>query len=81
MSKITISAVLTCLRLVIGFVSKVIRLIYTIIDLVDDGCINASVARPDWMDVLVRAIDSLENLGTSLSDVEDTIYHESQNNG
>lgn len=75
MSKITINAVLTVLRLVISLVGKCCRLIYTIIDLVDDGCLNASAPRPEWLTVLPSAINTLESLLSHLSSVEDDVYH------
>ena len=73
MSKITVNAVLTVLRLVILFITKATRLIYSIADLVDDGCLNASVTRPDWMIVLNRALESLQTLSLDLGRVEDEI--------
>lgn len=79
MSKITINAVLTVLRLVISLTTKVVRLIYSIIDLVDDGCINASAPRPEWMQVLVSAINTIESVGSHLTVVEDEIYNDSVN--
>lgn len=77
MSKITINAVLTLLRLVIAIVGKAIRVIYAISDLVDDGCINASAPRPEWMSVLSQALVSLQSLGSSLTSIEEDVYHES----
>lgn len=77
MSKITINAVLTLLRLVIVIVSKAVRVIYAITDLVDDGCLNSSSPRPDWMQVLLRALNSLQSLGSELTSIEDDVYHES----
>ena len=41
MSKITINTILAVLRLVMTLVAKCIRLVYSIMDIVDDGCINA----------------------------------------
>lgn len=76
MSKITVNAVLTVLRLAVGLTGKVIRLLYTISDLVDDGCINASVTRPDWMITLNSVLSSLEGLISHLRGVEDEVYNE-----
>ena len=73
MSKITINAVLTVLRLVIFSITKASRLIYAIMDLVDDGCINESVTRPDWMIVLTRALESLQSISTDLNRVQDEV--------
>lgn len=77
MSKITVNAVLTVLRLVVGLTTKCIRLLYSIADLVDDGCLNASIARPDWMVTLNSVLSSFETLVGHLSSVEDDVYHES----
>lgn len=73
MSKITISAVLTVLRLLISFLGKSVRLIYTIIDLVDDGCRNNSAELPEWLSVLSSAINTVEDVITHLSTVEDEL--------
>lgn len=74
MSKITINAVLTVLRLLGAFVGKCIRLAYAICDLVDDGCINASVSRPDWMITLGSVLNTLENLSCHVGTIEDEVY-------
>lgn len=74
MSKITINAVLTVLRLAISLIGKVVRLLYSVSDLVDDGCINASVPRPEWMVSLCSVISTLENLQIHTSSVEDDVY-------
>ena len=76
MSKLTINVVLQVLRLVIACVAKAIRLIYSIQDIVDDGCLNASVPRPDWMITLQSALTSLQTLSGHLSSVEDEVYGE-----
>ena len=76
MSKITVNAVLTVLRLVVALVTKCIRLLYSISDLVDDGCINASVPRPDWMVTLSSVLSTFENMYSHLSSVEDEVFNE-----
>lgn len=73
MSKITLSAVLTLLRLVIVLVNKGVRLVYSIIDLCDDGMINQSADKPSWYDRAVAVIGALEESATSLSAIEDEI--------
>lgn len=73
MSKITLSAVLTLLRLVIVLVNKGVRLVYSIIDLCDDGMINQSADKPSWYDRAVSVIGALEESATSLSAIEDEI--------
>lgn len=73
MSKITISAILAVLRLVLTSISKAVRLVYSIIDLCDDGCINNSVARPDWVCSLIVVINSLESIGSEVTRVESQI--------
>lgn len=74
MSKITINAILAVLRLALALIAKVIRLLYSVSDLVDDGCINASVSRPDWMVTLASVISSLETIGMHASNIEDEVY-------
>lgn len=76
MSKITVNAVLTVLRLAVGLTAKVIRLLYTICDLVDDGCLNASVSRPDWLITLKTVLSSLESLNGHLCGVESEVSTE-----
>lgn len=73
MSKITLSAVLTLLRLGIVLVNKVVRLVYSIIDLCDDGIINQSADKPVWYDRVIAVIGALEESATSLSSIEDEI--------
>lgn len=73
MSKITISAILTLIRLAIVLLSKGSRLVYSIIDLCDDGMINQSVPRPDWYDHLIRVLSLLEDATASLSNLEDNL--------
>lgn len=77
MSKITINAILAVLRLALALIAKVIRLLYSVADLVDDGCINASVSRPDWMLTLMSVISSLETIGLHASNIEDEVYKSS----
>lgn len=78
MSKITLNAVLTVLRLVINLTLKAVRLIYSVMDLVDDGCINASVVRPDWMNALCSVASTFESLGGQLSSIEDQVLFDSK---
>lgn len=75
MSKITINAILTVICLVASLLSKCIRLIYAAIDLCDDGCINNSVARPDWVVTLQQVLTTLEQLSCHVSGVEDEVYN------
>lgn len=77
MGKITINAVLTMLRLCASLVSKLIRICYAVMDLVDDGCINASIARPDWMITLSSVINALESISGHVSSMEDEVYKSS----
>lgn len=73
MSKITLSAILTLIRLVIVLVNKGVRLVYAIIDLCDDGIVNQSVEKPAWYDKAVAIIGVLEESVSSLSSIEDEI--------
>lgn len=73
MSKITLGAICTLLRLVLSLVPKVIRLLYSVVDLVDDGVINQSAEMPSWMDKVASAINQFEDACRLVSQVEDEI--------
>lgn len=73
MSKITLSAILTLIRLAIVVISKGARLIYSIVDLCDDGIINQSAEKPSWYEKACEIIGTLENATQSLSSIEDEI--------
>lgn len=76
MSKFTINAALELLRFALNLIPKVIRIVYTIIDLVDDGCINSSVPRPAWMSALSGVIDTLTAVRSDLTLVEGQLFNE-----
>lgn len=73
MSKITLSAICTLIRLAVVLLGKGIRLVYSIIDLCDDGIVNQSADKPTWYDKVVSIIGALEDALSSLSSVEDEI--------
>lgn len=73
MSKVTLSAVLTLIRLAIVLLSKGIRLVYSVIDLCDDGMVNQSAEKPAWYDHAIHVISLLEESTSSLSSIEDDI--------
>lgn len=73
MSKITLSAILTLIRLAVVLLGKGIRLIYSIIDLCDDGMVNQSAEKPEWYDRAISVILALEEASASLSSIEDSI--------
>lgn len=70
MSKITLNAALALLRFTLNLIPKVIRILYSIVDLVDDGCLNASVPRPQWMVTISQVIDQLTAVGSDLTQIE-----------
>lgn len=73
MSKFTINAAIALLRLALNLLPKIIRLIYAVIDLVDDGCLNSSVPRPAWISSLQNVIDTLTAVGSDLTSVENEV--------
>lgn len=73
MPKITISAILTLIRLAIVLLSKGSRLVYSVIDLCDDGIINQSYEKPAWYEHLTRIIMLLDDATSSLSNLEDNL--------
>lgn len=78
MSKFTISAILGVLRVLIGALSRCSRLIYAVIDLVDDGCLNASVLRPQWYDLLRGCLDSLDAILSHVNGISGELGNESR---
>lgn len=78
MSKITVNAALAVLRLVLVLVAKSIRLIYSVMDLVDDGCLNASVPRPDWMFTLSSVLSTFESMSGHLAGIESELSSEAK---
>lgn len=76
MSKFTINAALALLRFALNLLPKVTRVIYTIIDLIDDGCINGSVPRPSWMNALQGVIDTLTAVGSELTSIQEQVSNE-----
>lgn len=73
MSKITLSAILALIRLGIVLIGKGVRLVYTIIDLCDDGIVNQSAEKPAWYERAIQVINSLEESVHVLSSIEDEI--------
>lgn len=76
MSKFTINAALALLRFALNLLPKAIRVIYAVIDLVDDGCLNGSVPRPSWMNALQSVIDTLTAVGSELTSIEGQLANE-----
>lgn len=73
MSKITISAILTIIRIALTIGEKLIRSFYMVLDIVDDGTVNDSVPRPDWYEKVVSSISNIEFALRNISDVADNL--------
>lgn len=73
MSKITLSAILTIIRVAITLLSKGSRLVYSILDICDDGMINQSYEKPEWYEHITRVLMLLEDATGSLSNLEDNL--------
>lgn len=73
MPKITINFVLVLLRLVMKSIEKVVALIISIIDLVDDGVINGSYSSPVWLDTVKKVLVILRNVCDQLDNVYDQV--------
>lgn len=73
MSKLTLSMILGILRIVLSFGEKVVRMVYSILDIVDDGVINNSVTRPEWVEKVVNALANIEFALSQLRSVEDEV--------
>lgn len=74
MSKVTLSAILTIVRIALSLGEKLVRAIYTIVDICDDSIINGSVPKPDWYADLLRVINNLEAALQDLGGLSDKVY-------
>lgn len=79
MSQFTINTILGVLRLLMAVLSKATRLIAVIADLVDDGCVNSSVPRPRWYDMLESAIGTIEDIIGHFNAAESELLNPSEN--
>lgn len=73
MSKITISAILTIIRIILTLGEKLVRSLYTILDICDDGMINSSIPKPSWYEKVVRTINNVELALHDVSDISDDL--------
>lgn len=73
MSKFTVSAVLAILRVLVGVLRRASRLVYAVLDVIDDGCLNGSAARPEWYGVLESALSTLDSLLSGVCEVENKL--------
>lgn len=73
MSKITISAILTIIRILFTLGEKLVRGLYMILDICDDGIVNLSVPRPTWYETVVRTINNVELALHDISNVSDEL--------
>lgn len=48
-------------------------MVYSILDIVDDGVINNSVTRPEWVEKVVNALANIEFALSQLRSVEDEV--------
>lgn len=76
MSKFTVSAVLAILRVLAGVLSRANRLIYAVLDIIDDGCLNGSASRPEWFGILESAISTIESLLSHVFSIENKLGDE-----
>lgn len=74
MSKVTLSAILTIVRIALSLGEKLVRSIYTIVDICDDSVINNSVPKPDWYSDLIRIINNLQLALQDLGGLSDKVY-------
>lgn len=79
MSKITISAVLQIISLVLKLLEKSSRLIISVADLVDDGISNDSVKTPAWYSRLMSVIKSFDNLLFDMNWLQSDIQSDDSN--
>ena len=73
MSKTIISVVLRLIAFAIAVLPKALNSIFALVDLVDDGCINNSVTRPEWVSDLISIADRISSVCSDLVDVQDKV--------
>lgn len=73
MPKLTLSIVRMLLSLVLKSFEKVVALIISIIDLVDDGVVNNSYECPKWLDKMRAILHICKDVIDHLTDIEDEI--------
>lgn len=61
MSRPVFQIILTLIRLAINVLGKGCRLLYTVLDVVDDGVSNGSVTSPEWFTKVREIVEYLEN--------------------
>ena len=59
MPQITLHVVLSLVWLALSLLQKVLRLINSVVDVLDDGVINDSFKKPVWYDKFLGVIDTL----------------------
>lgn len=73
MSKSIISIVLRLIAFALAVLPKAVNSILALIDLVDDGCINNSVTRPEWVSDLLEIVDQINSVGSSLVQIQSKV--------
>lgn len=73
MSKSIISIVLRLIAFALAVLPKAVNSILALVDLVDDGCINNSVTRPEWVSDLLEIVEQINSVGSSLIQVQSKV--------
>lgn len=73
MSKTIISVVLRLIAFALSALPKAVNSIVALVDLVDDGCINNSVTRPDWVTDLLDIVEQINSVGSSLLRIQSKV--------
>lgn len=73
MSKTIISLVLRLIAFALSALPKAVNSILALIDLVDDGCINNSVVRPDWITDLLDVVEQINGVGSTLTQIQNKV--------
>lgn len=68
MSEFTLRTIVKLALVVISFLSKGLRSLYAIIDIVDDGIINDSADKPVWYQSVCEWLSQLEDILGNLKD-------------
>lgn len=80
MSKLTINIIFKVITLILTLIRKIIRLTYSILDVIDDGVLNDSYTKPEWYQNLAEFIIQLEDAASMISGVGTKVLNNGDSN-
>lgn len=80
MSKLTINIIFKVITLILTLIRKIIRLTYSILDVIDDGVLNDSYPKPEWYNNLADFIMQLEEAASMISGIGTKVLNNGDSN-